>query len=320
MAEIHHYATSGYLWVVDADIEGCFDNIDHAAVLERVRRRVKDKRVVALARAFLKAGVVTELGETRGTYTGTPQGGIISPLLANIALSALDEAVMAPWAQGGDQATQVARARRRRQGLANWRLVRYADDFVIMTNGSREDAEHLREQIVPALAGLGPRLSPSKTRTAHLSEWIDFLGFRLQWRQIRGGGKWCCMTMIGDKAFRHVKQAVRDLTPRSSPRPLGTVLSEVNVVVKGWTYYFRHALAGRRFSFLKYYAWTRIVAWQRELHHWNWTQVRRWLQSPDGRWKPISAGSVTLFDPTKVKIKRYYYRGARIPSPYDPAT
>ena len=77
----------GYRWVLDADIEACFDRIDHTALLDRVRRRVKDKRVVALVKAFLKAGLLTELGEQQDTHTGTPQGGILSPLLANIALS-----------------------------------------------------------------------------------------------------------------------------------------------------------------------------------------------------------------------------------------
>ena len=138
VAEIHYYASRGYRWVVDADIEGCFDNIDHRVVLDRVRARISDKKTVVLVRAFLRAGVITELGQTRGTYAGTPQGGIISPLLANIALSALDEAIMAPWTAGGDQSTQAGRAKRRYRGLGNWRIVRYADDFVIMTNGSRD--------------------------------------------------------------------------------------------------------------------------------------------------------------------------------------
>jgi RNA-directed DNA polymerase len=116
IAEIHYYATHGYRWVVDAVIEACFDNIDHAVVLDRVRARISDKRVVGLVRAFLKAGVLTDLGTVSQTEVGTPQGGIISPLLANIALSVLDEAVMAPWAPGGDQATQNGRAKRRYHG------------------------------------------------------------------------------------------------------------------------------------------------------------------------------------------------------------
>jgi RNA-directed DNA polymerase len=320
IAEIHYYASRGYRWVLDADIEACFDNIDHAVVLDRVRARIADRRVVGLVRAFLKAGVLTELRTVSQTDTGTPQGGIISPLLANIALSTLDEAVMAPWAPGGDQSTQSGRAKRRYHGLGNWRIVRYADDFVILTNGSRDDVERLHEQVTGVLAGIGLRLSPTKTRIAHLSEGIDFLGFTLKWRKTRGGGKWYCATMISDKSFRAVKRTIRNLTPRRSPRPLADVLREVNAALRGWTNYFRHALAGRRFSFLRYFTWNRIVSWQRQLHRWNWTQVRRWLQRPSGRWRTIAAEGVVLFEPTTVRIERYRYRGERgIPSPY-PAT
>src|SRR5438874_5261041 len=91
IAEIQRFGTKGYHWVLDADIEACFDSISHSALLERVRARVKDKRVLALVKAFLKAGILTELGEIKETHTGTPQGGILSPLLTNVALSALDE-------------------------------------------------------------------------------------------------------------------------------------------------------------------------------------------------------------------------------------
>lgn len=317
VAEIHFYAGRGYRWVLDADIEGCFDNIDHQVVLDRVRQRIADKKTVAMVRAFLKSGVITELGEARGTYAGTPQGGIISPLLANIALSILDEAVMAPWAPGGDQSTQSGRAKRRYHGVGNWRIVRYADDFVIMTNGSREDVERLQEQVAGVLAGIGLRLSPSKTRIAHLSEGIDFLGFHIRWRQKRGSGKWYCATLIAEKAFSTIKQTIRNLTPRRSPRRLAEVIREVNAALRGWTYYFRHAIAGRRFSFLRYFTWRRFVAWQRELHRWGWTKVKRWLQRPDGTWRTIWAEGVVLFDPTKVRIEYYRYRGTRIPNPYD---
>ena len=320
VAEIHYYATRGYRWVLDADIEGCFDHIDHQVVLDRVRARIKDKKTVALVRAFLKAGVLSDLGLEAATGQGTPQGGIISPLLANIALSALDEAVMAPWAAGGDQATQGGRARRRAKGLGNWRIVRYADDFVIMTNGSRDDVVTLKEHASEVLAGLGLRFSESKTRITHLSEGIDFLGFHIQWKKRRGGGKWYCMVFIADKAFRTIKQTIRNLTPRRSPRPLADVITEVNAALRGWTYYFRHAIAGRRFSFLRYFTWRRFVAWQREQHRWNWTRVKRWLRRPDGSWRPIATPDVVLFDPTRVRIERYWYRGTRIPSPYDPAT
>src|SRR4051794_9768722 len=106
IAEIHYYGTNGYRWVLDADIEACFDQIDHTALMDQVRNRVKDKRVLALVKAFLKAGVLTEAGDPRDTLTGTPQGGILSPLLANIALTVLDEHLTKAWKPGGPMSTR----------------------------------------------------------------------------------------------------------------------------------------------------------------------------------------------------------------------
>src|SRR5215469_12772106 len=114
IAEIHYYGTRGYRWVLDADIEAAFDNVSHAAVMDRVRARVKDKRVLGLVKAFLKAGILTELGERQDTHTGTPQGGILSPLIFNIAMSVLDEHLHRPWKTGGDMSTHSRRIRRRR--------------------------------------------------------------------------------------------------------------------------------------------------------------------------------------------------------------
>ncbi|MEU4245708.1 reverse transcriptase/maturase family protein [Actinoplanes sp. NPDC026619] len=106
--------------MLDADIEACFDRIDHPALMDRVRARVKDKRVLTLVKAFLKAGIMTELGERNETTSGTPQGGILSPLLANIALSVLDEFFAEQWAAMG---TGNQRRQRRDRGLATWQLV-----------------------------------------------------------------------------------------------------------------------------------------------------------------------------------------------------
>jgi len=141
IAEIHHFATQGYHWVLEGDITACFDEIDHAALMDQVRRRIGDKRVLRLVKAFLKSGILTEDGQTIGTKTGTPQGGILSPLLANIALSVLDEYFAEAWRSLGSAAS---RRSRRSKGLPNYRLVRYADDFVVMVAGTKEHAEALR--------------------------------------------------------------------------------------------------------------------------------------------------------------------------------
>ena len=138
------YGTQGYRWVLDADIEACFDSIDHPALMDRVRRRVKDKRVLRLVKAFLKAGVLTELGDSEDTHTGTPQGGILSPLLANIALSVLDEHLHGPWQPAGRCRPPTAQPTPRQGPAETWRIVRYADDFVVLVHGTRDTSSPAR--------------------------------------------------------------------------------------------------------------------------------------------------------------------------------
>jgi len=125
IAEIHHLCSRSYEWVVEGDIEACFDEIEHSALMDRVRHRIGDKCVLGLVKAFLKAGILSEDGVERDTITGTPQGGVLSPLLSNIALSVLDEHFAEAWAKMGT--TSSARQQRRRKGLATYRLIRYAD-------------------------------------------------------------------------------------------------------------------------------------------------------------------------------------------------
>lgn len=134
VAEIHYYASRGYVQAFEADITACFDEIDHDSLMQRVRDRVVDKRVLRLIRGFLNAGVLSEDGVNRDTFTGTPQGGILSPLLANIALSVVDEHFQRKWDALGPQ---WARTKHQRAGGATMKLVRYADDFVVLVRGTR---------------------------------------------------------------------------------------------------------------------------------------------------------------------------------------
>ncbi len=142
-------------------------------MMDRVRQRVGDKRVLALVKAFLKAGILDEGGDLKDTNAGTPQGSILSPLLSNVALSVLDEYIAR--APGGPSASPYERAKRRRQGLPNYRLCRYADDWCLMIAGTRADAESLREETAEILSTIGLRLSPEKTLITHIDEGLDFL-------------------------------------------------------------------------------------------------------------------------------------------------
>jgi len=318
IAEIHYFGTHRYRWVLDADIEAAFDNLSHAAVMDRVRARVKDKRVLALVKAFLKAGILTEPGDYQDTHTGTPQGGILSPLIFNIAMSVLDEHLHAPWKPGGTMATSGQRARRRARGLPNWRACRYADDFVVLVHGTRADAETLREEIADVLAPLGLRLSPAKTRIAHMSEGFDFLGFRVQWKRKRGTSKWHAYTFIADRPIRALKTKIRALTNRTSQQDLRHALIRLNQIMRGWASYFKHAVCKHTLASLAHFAWWRVIRWQRTLHRWNWKDVRRAFTTPHGRWKPIAADGIELFNLETVPVTRYRYRGSKIPSPWIP--
>lgn len=188
IAEIQMFASRSYEWVLEGDIKACFDEIDHTALMGRVRRRIGDKRVLTLIKAFLKAGILSEDQVHRQTNTGTPQGGILSPLLANIALEVLDEHLARVWESISP--TRVDRSRRRRHGLPIYRLVRYADDFVVLVSGTREHAEAMRDQVAAVLAPVGLRLSPEKTTVVHVDEGFDFLGFRIQRHRKPGTAKW----------------------------------------------------------------------------------------------------------------------------------
>jgi len=267
IAEIHLYGTQGYRWVLDADIEACFDSIDHVALMDRVRRRVKDKRVLGLVKAFLKAGVLTEVGDREDTQTGTPQGGILSPLLANIALSVLDEHLHEPWQPGGTMSTPYLRSRRRVHGLPRWRIVRYADDFVVLVHGERVHAEALREDVAAVLEPLGLRFSESKTQVVHMSDGFDFLGFHIRWKRKRGTNKWHVYTFIADRPIRSLKAKIRALTNRTSQRDPKTVLIRFGQIMRGWSNYFRHAVCKHTFARLAHFVWLRVARWLSALHH-----------------------------------------------------
>ncbi|WP_255725443.1 reverse transcriptase domain-containing protein, partial [Frankia sp. Cj3] len=292
-----------------------FDSLSHTAVMDRVRLRVKDKRVLALVKAFLKAGILTEPGAVQGTMTGTPQGGILSPLIFNVAMSVLDEHVMEPWKPGGPMSTSGKRAYRRSKGAPTWRIVRYADDFVVLVHGSREDTEALREDVAAVLAPLGLRLSPSKTRVVHMGDGFEFLGFRIRWKRKRGTNKWYVYTFVAPSSVRALKAKIRALTHRTSQWELRSVLVKLRQLMRGWAYYFRHAVAKWTFSKLDTFTWWRLVHMLRARHRWNWGQLRRHLKTASGRWV-IAAGGVEYFRLQGVTVSRYSYRGAKIPSPW----
>jgi RNA-directed DNA polymerase len=232
-------------------------------------------------------------------------------LLANIALSVLDEHFAAKWEALGPEWT---RAKRRRAGTPVMRLVRYADDFVVMVYGTRADAEALWDEVGSVLAPMGLRLSEAKTRVCHIDEGFDFLGWRIQRRRRRGRtGQTAIYTYPSKKALAAIVDKVRTLTRRRNHRTLADLLRRLNPVLRGWCNYFRHGVSKRTFSYVDHYAFWRIVGWLRKRHpklnmH---TLVRRHLPG----WE-IREGGIELFRPHAVAIERYRYRGSRIPTPW----
>jgi RNA-directed DNA polymerase len=293
-----------------------FDEIDHTALMGRLRARVKDKRLLALVKAFLKAGVMTAAGDREDTLTGTPQGGILSPLLANIALSALDEHFARQW-----HPESWRRQYRAKKGLGNWRLVRYADDFVVMVAGTRQHAEALREEAATALAPLGLRLAEEKTRIVHIDEGFDFLGFTIRRMRKRGTSEHYVYTVPSRKAIQAVKDKIAAKTYRSTLQwTFEALLQSVNRILAGWANYFRHGVSKAVFSAIDHYAWNRIMRWLRRKHH-----GRHKLGMPELRRRFCVPGSWTFAAPgarftgaATVPVTRYRYRGTRIPGPWTP--
>lgn len=239
----------------------------------------------------------------------------MSPLLANIALSVLDEHFTAKWAALGPEWT---RAKHRRAGGAVMKLVRYADDFVVMLHGTRADADALWDEVGAVLAPMGLRLSVDKTKVCHIDEGFDFLGWHIQRRAWRSrSGKTAIYTYPSKKTLASIIDKVRTLTRRAKHRTLADLLRRLNPVLRGWCQYFRHGVSQRTFSYVDNFAFRRILGWLGKRHprlnkH---TIVRRFLPG----WK-VAAEGVEMFHPATVAIVRYRYRGARIPTPWSSPT
>jgi RNA-directed DNA polymerase len=316
IAEIVHFTKtpSNYEWVIEADVEACFDRLAHSQVLGEVRRRVADKRVLALVRSYLKAGVMMETGRLQRTVTGTPQGGIVSPLLANIALSALDRLYEEDWRQMSRHSNyrQVLRKR----GFPTYRLIRFADDLVICVKGTRQQAEALLDVLGERVGSIGLSLKPEKTGITHIDEGFVFLGQRFI--RLAKGPKHHVYTFVCNEALATIKHKVKTLTGRSTRNlTLANLLRLLNRVLRGWTGYFRYAAAKRTFSYLGHYTWWRVMRWLRKKYpRWTWKQLRRRYFGKD----QLQEAGVVLYNPESMRVERYRFRGTQISTPWNQTT
>ena len=245
---IRKAGNQGYNFVVDADIQSYFDTISRETLMELVKERISDRRVLKVIRQWLEAGVMED-GTVRETLAGTPQGGVISPLLANIYLNKLDRI----WA-----------ARCGQLGV----LVRYADDFVAMCRTESQAREALR-RIGLVMNRLGLTLHPAKTRLVDLrrgQESFVFLGCTIRKkRSIQRNPRWHFMQRWpSPKATKKLRDRVRELTSkRQSGKDVKRIIAELTPVLRGWGNYFRTGNADREFNKMDNFVVQRLRRWQR---------------------------------------------------------
>jgi RNA-directed DNA polymerase len=257
----------GRRWVVETDIASCFSAIPHDQLMQAVQERICDQPVLKLLRAMLRAGVMED-GQLRRPATGTPQGGVVSPVLCNVYLHRLDRA----W----DEQDGV--------------LVRYADDAIVMC-WSRSQAERALECLTGLLADLGLEPKAAKTRIVHLEVGgggLDFLGFHHRLVRSPGLNGKRPVTFLArwpaDKAMQHARDRIRELTRRSRLlRPVKWIVEDVNRFLRGWAAYFRFGNSTARFEKIRNYTRMRLALFLSKRHRrsrgFGWSVVT--YQSPN---------------------------------------
>jgi group II intron reverse transcriptase/maturase len=251
-----------YYWVIEGDIKGAFDNIHHEILLKLMRERIADQRLLNLVDRFLKAGVV-EGSIFKSTEVGTPQGGICSPLLANIYLHQLD---LFWWNKYGNlNRKEKEHLRLRHQG--NCALIRYADDWLLLTNGSKAEAYRLRDEFQTFLQEeLKLELSVEKTHVTHVNDGFDFLGFYVR-RYTCQNDRPKLLVTPSQKAVTRLKAKIKEMTDRKRFRDKPLLkFSALNAVLRGWVTYFRHCNAKETAKDLDFWVNKRLFLWQQKRH------------------------------------------------------
>lgn len=299
-----------FYYVIEGDLKSYFDTVHHRKLMSFLRKRIADRDILDLIWNFLKAGVM-EQGLFARTEAGVPQGGVISPLLANIYLNEFDK-----WAEARWYLSPYEQSKRRKVGLGNYRLIRYADDFVVLSNGGIDGVRQAKQEIHDFLTdALHLELSVEKTLITHVNDGFDFLGFHIQ--RCKPEGRWVVHLRPTDKGKERIKQKIKDLTTRSwTWMDEYTRLTTLNAIVKGWAYYYRHTSLIEDIEEISRYTWFRYLGWLLKKHKGSrkqaLIQAKTAMIHNRTRWTAkICEGDVVLetyqWLPTRKELKRSRY-------------
>jgi RNA-directed DNA polymerase len=306
MDAIQHIHTTlnregGSSWILDADISGCFDHIAHEPLLARIP--VFDDTI----RRWLKAGVV-ELGHYTDTEAGTPQGGVISPLLANIALDGMERLFGSETPAG--QYVPPSRRKGENRGIS---LIRYADDFVVTAPSREVLVEYVVPRLTEFLAERGLTLSEAKTRIVQRDEGFNFLGFTI--RRFRR----TLLTRPQKEKVQHHLRSIKELLDANKQAPVGEIITLLNPVIRGWTNYYRHCAAKDAYDYVHYRTWQMLWQWAKRRHpnkSKQWVRQRYFKRVGNRNWV-FGDATATLLNPADTPITRYVKVSGHN-SPYDP--
>jgi group II intron reverse transcriptase/maturase len=295
-----------YFWIIEGDISAYFDTINHRKLMSLLREKVKDERLLSLIWNFLRAGVM-ERRLFKDTKLGTPQGGIISPLLANVYLHELDK-----YMERHTGLSTMEKTRRRKAGEANYAYVRYADDFVILCNGAKAQAEGMREEVRNFLASnLRLSLSMEKTRITHLDDGFDFLGFTIKRDMGHDGMK--TKVLISRKGKERHLEVIRAATsPNAHEDSINLKIRALNRIIAGWCRYYQYtSRASSQFTQQDYVTFWAMAHWLGRKFQLSMPWVMRRFRKENG----LTDGEITLVRHAEFPTQRYKKRFLK-PNPY----
>ncbi len=323
-----NHASGRWHWTIEGDIEACFDTVNHAILLKLLKRHIQDKRLLNLIKQFLQAGVIEE-GFFHRTDLGTPQGGPLSPLLMNVYLHEFDSwlvqhYIAPPHLTGKSESTQA----RWRQKTYGGRIIpiRYADDWLILWNGTKAQAEQIKTDIAHYLKEhLALTLSETKTQITHIDQGFTFLGYTFRRNRNQHTRKMNVFAQPSQENICKYRAKVKQIAVLMGLPDLTELFQQYNRVTRGWANYFRYANSKRFFARLAYYNWWTFYRALRKRHG---KRSKRWVLEHYTHRVPSPLGTrttlgiqvgdelITMHNLAGVPIKRLQNPSQKAPNPY----